>query len=91
MRAYQDTTLFSPPRGHSENNSRTILLAGHHGSLGATSEGFLSLVRPDLVLISCGRNNRYGHPAAAMLKRLEDKGLPYFRTDQSGAFCLTEG
>ena len=91
VRAYQDTTLFSPPRGHSENNSRTILLAGHHGSLGATSERFLSLVRPDLVLISCGRNNRYGHPAAAMLKRLEDKGLPYFRTDQSGAFCLTEG
>ena len=88
-RAYQDAPLFSPPRGHSETNSRTILLAGHHGSRNATSEGFLSLVRPDLVLISCGRNNRYGHPAAAMLKRLEDRGLPCFRTDQSGAFCLT--
>lgn len=88
-RAYQDAALFSPPRGHSETNSRTILLAGHHGSRNATSEGFLSLVRPDLVLISCGRNNRYGHPAAAMLKRLEDRGLPCFRTDQSGAFCLT--
>lgn len=87
--AYQDAALFSPPRGHSETNSRTILLAGHHGSRNATSEGFLSLVRPDLVLISCGRNNRYGHPAAAMLKRLEDRGLPCFRTDQSGAFCLT--
>ena len=88
-RAYQDAPLFSPPRGHSETNSRTILLAGHHGSRNATSEGFLSLVRPDLVLISCGRNNRYGHPASAMLKRLEDRGLPCFRTDQSGAFCLT--
>lgn len=88
-RAYQDAALFSPPRGHSETNSRTILLAGHHGSRNATSEGFLSLVRPDLVLISCGRNNGYGHPAAAMLKRLEDRGLPCFRTDQSGAFCLT--
>ena len=88
-RAYQDAPLFSPPRGHSETNSRTILLAGHHGSRNATSEGFLSLVRPDLVLISCGRNNRYGHPAASMLKRLEDRGLPCFRTDQSGAFCLT--
>ena len=88
-RAYQDAALFSPPRGHSETNSRTILLAGHHGSRNATSEGFLSLVRPDLVLISCGRNNRYGHPAASMLKRLEDRGLPCFRTDQSGAFCLT--
>ena len=87
-RAYQDAALFSPPRGHSETNSRTILLAGHHGSRNATSEGFLSLVRPDLVLISCGRNNRYGHPAAAMLKRLEDNDLSYFRTDQSGVFCL---
>ena len=87
-RAYQDVALFSPPRDHSETNSRTILLAGHHGSRNATSEGFLSLVRPDLVLISCGRNNRYGHPAAAMLKRLEDNDLSYFRTDQSGVFCL---
>ena len=90
-RAYQDAALFSPPRGHSETNSRTILLAGHHGSRNATSEGFLSLVRPDLVLISCGRNNRYGHPATAMLKRLKDKSLPCFRTDQDGAFCLRAG
>jgi competence protein ComEC len=90
-RAYQDAALFSPPQGYPYIDSRTILLAGHHGSRNATSEAFLSLVRPDLVLISCGRNNRYGHPAAAMLKRLEDKGLPCFRTDQDGAFCLRAG
>ncbi|MCI6699172.1 MAG: DNA internalization-related competence protein ComEC/Rec2 [Lachnospiraceae bacterium] len=90
-RAYQDAVLFSPPQGYPDINSRTILVAGHHGSRNATSEAFLSLVRPDLVLISCGRNNRYGHPAAAMLKRLKDKSLPCFRTDQDGAFCLRAG
>ncbi len=91
IRAYQDAVLFSPPQGYPDINSRTILVAGHHGSRNATSEAFLSLVRPDLVLISCGRNNRYGHPAAAMLKRLKDKSLPCFRTDQDGAFCLRAG
>ena len=90
-RAYQDAVLFSPPQGYPDINSRTILVAGHHGSRNATSEAFLSLVRPDLVLISCGRNNRYGHPATAMLKRLKDKSLPCFRTDQDGAFCLRAG
>ncbi len=90
-RAYQDAVLFSPSQGYPDINSRTILVAGHHGSRNATSEAFLSLVRPDLVLISCGRNNRYGHPATAMLKRLKDKSLPCFRTDQDGAFCLRAG
>ena len=65
-----------------------VLIAGHHGSGNATSESMLDLVRPDLVLISCGRNNRYGHPAGEMLERLKAYGVPWRRTDLEGALCI---
>ena len=54
----------------------TILDAGHHGASNATGEALLDLAQPELVLISCGKNNRYGHPAPETLKRLEERGNP---------------
>lgn len=68
-----------------------ILVAGHHGSKNATSEEWLDLVKPDLVLISCGKNNRYGHPAQAMLQRLENRHIPFRRTDLEGALQVISG
>ena len=65
-----------------------VLVAGHHGSANATSSEFLELVRPDLVLISCGRNNRYGHPAKSVLNRLREYGVRWKRTDLEGAACM---
>ena len=65
-----------------------ILVAGHHGSQYATSVAMLELVQPDLVLISCGRNNRYGHPAGEMLERLKEYGTAWKRTDLDGAFFM---
>lgn len=38
----------------------TILDAGHHGASNATGEALLDLAQPGVVLISCGKNNRYG-------------------------------
>ncbi len=70
---------------------RMILVAGHHGSKNATSEEWLDLVKPDLVLISCGKNNRYGHPAQAMLQRLENRHIPFRRTDLEGALQVISG
>ena len=68
-----------------------VLVAGHHGSKNATSKELLDLVKPDLALISCGRNNRYGHPAPQMLRRLEEAGVNCRRTDLEGAvqICIT--
>ena len=66
-----------------------ILIAGHHGSKNATSGEFLELVKPDLVFISCGKNNRYGHPAKEMLERLDAAGIPFHRTDLEGALQLS--
>ena len=36
-------------------------------------------------LISCGKNNTYGHPHAELLKRLNATKTRVFRTDHSGA------
>ena len=89
IRHYRDDAHFH----HNENGIQPgeeykILIAGHHGSGNATSESMLDLVKPDLVLISCGRNNRYGHPAGEMLERLKAYGVPWRRTDLEGALCI---
>ncbi len=65
-----------------------VLIAGHHGSKNATSEALLDALRPDLAFISCGKNNRYGHPARQMIERLEMAGVPYHRTDLEGAIAM---
>lgn len=65
-----------------------LLKAGHHGSRTSTSRAFLSTVRPELVVLSCGRRNRYGHPAPQTLARLRDAGVPAARTDTDGTVLL---
>lgn len=61
-----------------------ILVAGHHGSKNATGEALLSAVRPEIVCISAGRDNPYGHPAPETLGRLRDYGCTVLRTDLQG-------
>ena len=62
-----------------------ILKVAHHGSRGATSEEFLELIRPGIAVISCGSNNRYGHPHAELLERLETEGSLIISTAHNGA------
>lgn len=83
VKAWKSRALFK--NGEDLKHSRKILIAGHHGSKNATSKELLDMVKPDLVLISCGKNNRYGHPARIMLERLEKAKIPYRRTDLEGA------
>jgi len=62
-----------------------VLKAGHHGSHNATSDDWLSRLQPRLAVISCGRHNRFGHPAPSTLGRLDAHGVQAFRTDHQGA------
>jgi len=73
-----------------EGSRQVILKVGHHGSANATAEELLRLLRPDLAVISCGRNNRYGHPAQATLLRLHRAGTFVRRTDMEGAVVLEQ-
>jgi competence protein ComEC len=66
-----------------------VLKAGHHGSASSSSADFLAAVRPRLAVISCGRHNRYGHPADATLARLRAAGATVYRTDMDGGITMT--
>lgn len=65
-----------------------VLVAGHHGALDSTSEQLLRAVTPETVLISAARNNRYNHPHAGLLQRLEDFGCSVLRTDLQGTIII---
>lgn len=65
-----------------------ILKVAHHGSRGATSEEFLELTHPVISVISCGSNNRYGHPHQELMERLEQAGSHILQTKEQGAVHL---
>ena len=46
------------------------------------------MIRPKIALISCGEDNRYGHPHEEVLERLENVGAKIYRTDESGAVTI---
>ena len=64
--------------------SSNILKVPHHGSNTSSTYEFLQLVSPEVAIISCGRNNRFGHPHYKILKRYENYGVEVFRTDIDG-------
>jgi competence protein ComEC len=69
--------------------SSTVLIAPHHGSKTSSSQAFLNTVDPKVVIISSGRNNRFKFPHFVTLKRYENQGYTIWRTDISGAICLS--
>ncbi len=74
------------------NLSCDVLKVGHHGAKSSTNEDFLEICKPEFAVISCGADNTYGHPAAAVLNRLDKVKAQTYRTDISGdvIFYLTE-
>lgn len=70
--------------------SADVLKLGHHGSSTSSSEEFLDAVGPSAAVISCGKDNSYGHPHRETLEKLKQRGITAYRTDLSGtitAFC----
>jgi competence protein ComEC len=70
-----------------------VLKVGHHGSGGSTSREFLQAVGPQYAVISVGYDNYFGHPAPALLERLDAMpGLAVLRTDEAGTVeFITDG
>ena len=70
----------------------SVLKAGHHGSASSSGIEFLNLIQPDVVILSYGKGNSYGHPDADVLKRCESVGAEIFETAELGAIRLwTDG
>ena len=66
-----------------------VLKVGHHGSANGSSEAFLAQVQPTAAVISCGKRNRYGHPAPETVRRLKESGSMLFSTAEGGAVQIT--
>lgn len=65
-----------------------ILKVAHHGSKTSSMKEFISKLSPDMAIISCGINNRYGHPDSETLEVLKDTGCNVFETDLSGQISI---
>ncbi|MBC2186715.1 DNA internalization-related competence protein ComEC/Rec2 [Listeria sp. FSL L7-0253] len=68
-----------------------ILKVGHHGSKTSTSKEFIQQVQPTFAIISCGVENRFGHPHAETLNTLEEAETTILRTDLQGEIIYTFG
>ena len=70
------------------NLKADVLQVGHHGSSTSTSYIFLNSVLPEMGVISCGVNNKYGHPHEETLSILRDAGVDVYRTDLLGTITI---
>ena len=69
-----------------------ILKSPHHGSGTSSSAEFIQAIKPQLVLIGCGRANPYGHPLPYVLERYKAVGAQVLRTDLDGQIdVVTDG
>ncbi len=61
-----------------------ILIMGHHGSRTSIYEPLIDDINPEIAVISCSKDNSYGHPHDETIRYLNENGIEYFRTDYSG-------
>lgn len=62
-----------------------VLKAAHHGSSTSSSADFLDVVDPEYAVISCGKNNDYGHPNKETVRRLSKYARNTYITARDGS------
>ena len=67
-----------------------VLKVGHHGSAYSSAPSFIAAVKPRHALVSLGRHNLFGHPAATTLATLRLAGATTCRTDLCGAIIVEQ-
>lgn len=66
-----------------------VLKVSHHGSKSSTTDLLLDKASPSVAVISCGKNNDYGHPHAKTLNKLLERNIILYRTDKQGTIILS--
>ena len=86
-----DETLFDSGDYKVRLDGVKLLKVAHHGSAYSSSEEWLSLLRPETSIISCGRGNDYSHPAEEALARIKaaSPNGEIYRTDELGDVMVT--
>ncbi|MCS5502942.1 MULTISPECIES: MBL fold metallo-hydrolase [Lysinibacillus] len=67
----------------------TVLKAGHHGSNTSSSEEFIQAVKPEVTILSYGEDNKYGHPHAEIVDRLQAIGSKIYATADLGTITVS--
>ena len=67
-----------------------VIKIGHHGSNTSSSKEFIQSVKPEVAIISVGRNNRYNHPHSDVISTLNNQKVVIFRTDQKGSVKISK-
>lgn len=71
--------------------SADVLKAGHHGSRSSSTLEFLEAVGAELMVISAGLVNDYGHPHEETLQKAEDQDIPLLWTGRDGCISVYFG
>lgn len=93
---YEGTSYLFTGDAEEENESArswpqtNVLKAGHHGSRTSSSQKFLDQIKPNLIIISCGANNDYGHPHAETMEKFKKLNATIYRTDESGNILVIQ-
>lgn len=87
----QDTEKFILNTKYGELLSDISLLkVAHHGSKSASGEEWIEHICPKMAVISCGKNNSYGHPHSEVLERMRDNETDIFVTSECGMVMVYE-
>lgn len=68
-----------------------VLQAPHHGSHTSSSPPFVRVVQPQVVVVSAGYRNRFGHPSAQVMERFDEAGTQVYETFRDGAIQFELG
>ncbi len=68
--------------------SADVLKLAHHGSSTSNSVNFLQAVNPEILVISVGEDNSYGHPHTEIMERVYELDVPIYRTDEDGSVVI---
>jgi competence protein ComEC len=63
-----------------------VLLVPHHGSKTSSSAAFLDAVTPRIGIVQAGYRNRFGHPAAPVLARYQERQVQIIDSPHCGAY-----
>lgn len=75
--------------GDPDGQPARVVKIPHHGAKSSLNQRWVNRLEAEVAVVSAGRGNRYGHPAPAVLKVYEQKGIKIFRTDRDGAVWIT--
>ena len=66
-----------------------VMKAGHHGSSTSNTVEFVTAVNPKIFIISCGEDNKYGHPHKEVRDLIDEMQMDAYRTDTMGSIIVS--